>query len=154
MRISTTVTTASSAKTWNHMLASFPSPAEGLGFFTGLSQWGTDHLPLRDKAISIEDFISRNLFGEPPKLGEQQPQTGGPIPGPIGPTGPSASDEDKNKMRARGFVKVIEGTDGWLYLGYDVLGACLPEKPISEVIGQLVKLRQAVERSGRKFMLM
>src|SRR5207237_3195704 len=92
----------------NRKLASFPSPADGWGFFTGMQSWGTDHLPLRDSAVGFEDWFSRTFFGEPPKLGDQQPQTGGPIPGPVGPGEPSASDEDKHKIRARGFARVIE----------------------------------------------
>lgn len=131
----------------NHRLAGFPGPSSGWGFFTGLQQWATDHLPLRQSAIRTADGISRGVFGEPPKLGEQRP-----VAGPIAPE-PSASDRDRERLRAAGFPKVIEGSQDWLYLGYDVLGACLPERQLGEVITSLRQLRDAVENSGRQFVL-
>ncbi|MEO6088923.1 MAG: hypothetical protein ABIQ18_38010 [Umezawaea sp.] len=134
----------------NRKLAGFPSITDGFGLFTGLDQWATDHLPLRDKAVLAEDAISRDLFGEPPALGEK-PNVAGPVQAPV--QTPSASDEDRDKLRASGFPKVIEGSNGWLYLGYDVLGACLPQRPIDDVIGGMKKLREAVESSGRTFIL-
>jgi alginate O-acetyltransferase complex protein AlgJ len=139
----------------NRPLTSFPSPTDGWGFFTGMGQWATDSLPLRGDAVRIEDWVSRNLFGESPKLGEQQ-QDGGPIPGPLppGPLPPGSSPgEDRDRMRARGYPKVIEGQDGWYYLGYDVLGACLPDRSLDEVITALRRLRSVVESSGRRFVL-
>ena len=134
----------------NRKLADFPSITDGFGLFTGLDQWATDHLPLRDKAVLAEDGISRGVFGEPPPLG-QKPAVVGPVQAPV--QTPSASDEDRDKLRASGFPKVIEGTGDWLYLGYDVLGACLPERSVDDVIGGMKKLREAVESSGRKFIL-
>ena len=52
----------------NRRLADFPSVTDGFGLFTGLDQWATDHLPLRDKAVQAEDGISRGVFGEPPQF--------------------------------------------------------------------------------------
>ncbi len=134
----------------NRELAGFPSITDGFGLFTGLDQWATDHLPLRDKAVLAEDSISRGIFGEPPPLG-QKAEAVGPVQAPV--QTPSASDEDRDKLRAAGFPKVIEGTDGWLYLGFDVLGACLPERQMDAVIGGMERLRDAVESSGRKFVM-
>lgn len=134
----------------NRKLADFPSITDGFGLLTGLDQWATDHLPLRDKAVLAEDAISRGVFGEPPPLG-QKPAVVGPVQAPV--QTPSASDEDRDKLRASGFPKVIEGSDEWLYLGYDVLGACLPERSVDDVIGGMKKLREAVESSGRQFIL-
>jgi hypothetical protein len=134
----------------NRKLADFPSIADGFGLFTGLDQWATDHLPLRDKAVLAEDALSRGLFGEPPALGQKR-DAAGPVQAPV--QTPSASDKDRDKLRASGFPKVIEGSDDWLYLGYDVLGACLPERPLDDVVNGMKKLREAVESSGRKFIL-
>jgi len=131
----------------NHRLASFPSVASGWGFFTGLPQWATDHLPFRESAVSAADGISRGVFREPPRLGEQPPPQS-PVAGPIAP---SPSERDRDELRAAGFPKVIEGAEGWLYLGYDVLGACLPERQLDDVIASLERLRAVVEDSGRQF---
>ncbi|MEV8436365.1 hypothetical protein AB0425_03240 [Actinosynnema sp. NPDC051121] len=132
----------------NREPARFPSVAEGWGFFTGLSKWADDNLPLRDVAVRASDGISRGLFGEPPPLGQRHDSQ--PVQAPVVP---SPGDEDREKLRAAGFPKVVEGANGWLYLGYDVLGACLPERPMDDVIGAMKELREAVESSGREFVL-
>jgi alginate O-acetyltransferase complex protein AlgJ len=134
----------------NHELADFPTPGDGWGWFTGFNPWASDHLPLRPQALSLADSVSRGLFGEPPGFG--QGQAAGPGPGPVAPP-PDPTDEDRERVREAGFPRVIEGSEGWLYLGYDMLGACLPEKPLDDVISSLDRLRDAVESSGRKFVL-
>lgn len=136
----------------NHELADFPTPADGWGLFTGLNPWATDHLPLRPQALDLANAVSRGLFGEAPPLGQGQGQPQqGPVQGPVAP--PDPSDEDRERMREAGFPRVIEGSQGWMYLGYDMLGACLPEKPLDDVISSLQRLRDEVESSGRQFML-
>jgi hypothetical protein len=133
----------------NHELAAFPTPADGWGQFTGLNPWATDHLVLRQQALDVADWVSRGLFGEPPPLGQGEQE--GPAQGPVAP--PDPTDEDRERVREAGFPRVIEGSAGWLYLGYDMLGACLPEKPLNDVIASLERLRDRVESSGRKFVL-
>ncbi|MEU4740010.1 hypothetical protein AB0G02_06015 [Actinosynnema sp. NPDC023658] len=131
----------------NREPARFPSITDGWGFFTGLSAWADDNLPLRDVAVRASDGISRGVFGEPPPFGQRHDTQ--PVQVPV----PSPGDEDREKLRAAGFPKVIEGANGWLYLGYDVLGACLPERPMDDVVGAMKELREAVESSGRTFVL-
>ncbi|MGH3814533.1 MAG: alginate O-acetyltransferase AlgX-related protein, partial [Pseudonocardiaceae bacterium] len=46
-----------------------------------------------------------------------------------------------------------EGRDGWLYLGADVSGACLPSRSLDDTLGSLRLLRSVVEASGRQFVL-
>src|SRR5262249_28928400 len=58
----------------NRPLHEFPSISQGWGFFTGLSDWATDWLPLRSAAINLNDSISRAVFGEPPKAGTSDSQ--------------------------------------------------------------------------------
>ena len=134
----------------NRELAEFPTPAAGWGMFTGLNPWATDHLPLRPEALAAADAVSRGLFGEPPPLGQGHPAEG-PAPGPVAP--PDPTDEDRERIREAGFPRVIEGSEDWLYLGYDMLGACLPERSLDEVIDALDRLRNEVESSGREFVL-
>lgn len=132
----------------NHKLASFPSITDGWGMFTKLPQWAIDQLVFRGAAIDAADGISRGIFGEPPPFGTEQHQTG-PLPG----TTPSGPQNDESPEVAAGFRRVIEGDDGWLYLGDDVRGKCHPRKPLGRTIAALNKLRKAVEDSGRRFVL-
>lgn len=132
----------------NRRLADFPSITDGFGLFTGLDQWATDHLPLRDKAVQAEDGISRGVFGEPPqfKTDQQKKNDVGPVVAPTtteaGVPAPPAPSE---------YQQVIEGSDNWLYLGFDVQGACEPKLPLDVVFQRVAQLRQVVEASGRKF---
>ncbi|WP_424183667.1 alginate O-acetyltransferase AlgX-related protein [Actinokineospora sp. G85] len=48
---------------------------------------------------------------------------------------------------------MIEGKDGWLYYGLDVAAKCVPNQTLDEVVGNVNRLRKAVEDSGRKFVL-
>lgn len=128
----------------NRPLAEFPSPLDGWSFFTGLEKWATDHLPLRQQAVLAQDGISRSVFGEAPQLGKKQDT--GPVPQqtqePEVPEGPIDPDS---------VPKVIEGKDGWLYYGDDVRNSCVPWRPVDTLMQNLDRLRDAVEKSGRKF---
>jgi len=133
----------------NHQPRSFPSPLDGWGFLTGLSPWATDNLPFRDLAIQAEDDISRSVFGEPPSYGDA------PRTGPIPSTGDSSGDSPSGgeNVPSAGFPTVVEGKDGWLFYGYDLRGKCRPNRPLDQTIANVQRLRTAVERSGRRFVL-
>ena len=130
----------------NRPLVPFPS-FTGWSFFTSLSGWATDHLPLRQSGVRAEDWVSRNVFGELPPQG--QSNTGAPLgslpqanPGPAG-TAPGISQ----------YATVLQGSDGWLYLGQDVSYKCQPTLDQQQVIASLRQLRQDVVASGRQFVL-
>lgn len=143
----------------NRVLAGFPDPAGGWGFFAGLPAWGADHLPFRDVAVRAVDGLSRGVFGESSPVrpgtdgGPGSTAAVGPVapavtvpPEPAGPADPSASIPGV-------FPQVIQGEDGWLYFGYDVEGKCAPTQPLTDTIAAVNRLRTAVEASGRRFVL-
>jgi alginate O-acetyltransferase complex protein AlgJ len=138
----------------NHPVHGFPGLSQGWGFFTGLLPWAVDNLPFRQGAIQVADGISRGLFGEPAPLGQsgQNDQNSGPLPAAPRPVTPSVPD-NQNDQTSDGYPQVIEGTDGWLYFGYDMQGKCEPAQPLTTVISNLNRLRTAVEQSGRQFVL-
>jgi hypothetical protein len=141
----------------NHRLAPLPSPLQGWRFFTGLSDWATDHLPFRDAAIRAADGISRGAFGEPPPFGHKQAPVQAPPFAPPeradpGAVDPGAPDLAEPPLSA-GFPPVVEGRDGWLYYGFDFQSKCRPLRPMDETLGSLRRLRTAVEASGRRFVL-
>ena len=134
----------------NHRLAAFPSPLAGWGFFTGMSNWATDHLPLRNLGVRAEAGISTGVFGEQPAFSRTDRQTGAPVgpiqaPSPGPPQSPAGGPAD--------YSQVIAGTNGWLYYAQDVTSKCAPSQPLSTTVSELAALRAAVESSGRSFVL-
>jgi hypothetical protein len=143
----------------NRPLASFPSLSAGWGFFTGLSQWATDHLVFRGGAVQAADAISNGVFDEQFPLGQSSSdQAAGPLPGSTPATsqpgtmpGPQVGPGDQGAGDSAGYTEVIQGKNGWLYLGKDVTAKCLPSHPLAQTIAAINELRQAVVASGRSF---
>lgn len=126
----------------NHRLAAFPSPSRGLNFFTGLGSWATDHLPLRAAGIAAEDGVSRGVFGElPPKSAHQDS-------GPLGPS--SSTDRSTVAAQRNQFPPVVQGTDDWLYYGFDAASKCFPSRPMPDVVKSLTEFQRILQESGRK----
>ena len=136
----------------NHELAGFPSLADGWSFFTDLPAWATDQLVFRSGAIAAADGVSQGVFGEPAPLDQGAAPDAGPLPGaPAPPPGAGGADDPGPSDGGAGYRRVVRGSDGWLYYGYDADAKCSPTRPIDETVTRLGKLRDAVENSGRKF---
>ncbi|MDQ4021680.1 MAG: hypothetical protein M3257_08680 [Actinomycetota bacterium] len=133
---------AQAARFENRPLAGFGDPRDGWAWLAGLPAWGADNLPFRDGAVRAADAVSRGVFGEPAPLpvSELEPHLGPRAVAPIVPA-------------AQAFPSVIEGRNGWLYLGADVSGACLPSRSLDDTLVSLRRLRDVVESSGRQFVL-
>ena len=144
----------------NRALHKFPSLADGWNFFPELGPWAVDNLSFRQSAIQAADGLSRSLFGEPMAQdgGDPSQPAAGPIAAAPAPTAsapvPGAPPLDNEPPPVAGYPRVILGRNNWLYFGYDTQGKCQPQQPLETVIGNLVKLRAAVEASGRKFVLL
>lgn len=121
----------------NRELVSLPSPGDGWSFFPDMTQWATDNLPLRNRAVRANESFIEAIFG-------QLPMTGG---GGAGPLGGSGGDLEAV------FPRVIRGEDGWLYFGADASKPCLAERPVEDTVDELDELRRVVESSGRTFVL-
>jgi hypothetical protein len=136
----------------NRPVHRFPGLGQGWGFFSGLLPWAVDSLPFRQGAIRFADGVSHGLFGELAPLGQGNQDTG---PLPAAPTSRTQNTVPDNRtdQTSDGYPEVIEGTDGWLYFGFDVQGRCEPAQPLSAVVANLNRLRTAVQQSGREFVL-
>ncbi|HEX2132484.1 MAG TPA: hypothetical protein VHH15_13090, partial [Actinophytocola sp.] len=128
----------------NRRLTEFPSLSQGWGFLTGLTPWAGDNVPFRANALAAADWVSRELFGEPPAFHRTGPDIG---------VLPPAEPGERQDPEALTVPKVIEGEDGWLYLGDDVVSRCDQTRSLDETITQLRRLRDGVERSGRRLVL-
>ncbi|RSM69055.1 hypothetical protein DMH04_46495 [Kibdelosporangium aridum] len=132
----------------NHRLASFPNPGDGWSFFTNFNGWSNDHLPFRREAIDAVNGISRGLFGEPPNLG-RSPQQSGPVAVVPGP-----QQGDKRQINPGVTIPLaIEGKNGWMYYGDDVVSRCNQARDLKSTMDQIRRLREGVEASGRKFVM-
>ncbi|MGH3825175.1 MAG: alginate O-acetyltransferase AlgX-related protein [Pseudonocardiaceae bacterium] len=127
----------------NRPLATFGDPRTGWAWLAGLPAWAADHLPFRDSAVRASEVVSRSVFDEPAALPGQRPASGS--------VGPALAPTPAPPIDA--FPAVIEGRDGWLYLGADVSGACVPSRSLTDTLVSLRSLRAAVEASGRQFVL-
>jgi hypothetical protein len=126
----------------NRRLTEFPSLSAGWEFFPQFSAWATDHLPLRDRAVGANTRLSETVFGEPP-------QYGGPAEGGgAGPVAPAPGDTD---VQERVFPRVLQGQDGWLFLGADVSGACEPLLPLDETLAGLDRFGELVRAAGKTY---
>lgn len=144
----------------NHALKGFPSLLGGWSFFTDMDPWASDNLVFKAEAIRSADWASRTFFGEPPPFDQGGPKPAGPLPGSPGSPGAgggSGGSTDPGDPGAdtgsAGYRRVIEGDDGWLYLGQDIVDKCEPRAPIDRTIREIAKLREAVEESGRTFIM-
>lgn len=140
----------------NHELAGFPSIWDGWEFLTGMDPWATENLVFRANAIDAADWVSRTFFGEAAPFDQGTSTPSGPLPGSPGNSEDEQTtepDNPANEPDAAGYRRVIEGEDGWLYLGQDVIAKCQPRRSIAETARQLAKLRDVVEESGREFVL-
>jgi len=126
----------------NRELATFGDPRQGWPWLAMLPAWAGDHLPFRDVAVHATEVLSRDVFGEPAVFGPR---------GEHRSAGPAVASAQQ--PAAVEFPSVIEGRDGWLYLGADVSGACAPSRPLDDTLSSLRRLRTAVELSGRQFVL-
>ena len=128
----------------NRRLTAFPSVSDGWEFFPKLSTWATDHLPLRDRAVAANTRLSEGVFGEPPQYGG--PAAGSPGAGPVAPqTGGEAAAAE------RVFPRIIQGDDGWLFLGADVSGPCEPLLPLEETLAGLDRFGRMVQQAGKTY---
>lgn len=126
----------------NRRLTAFPSLSAGWAFFPQLSAWATDHLPLRDRAVAANTRLSESVFGEPP-------QYGGPAEG--GAAGPVAPAPGDAEVEERVYPRVLQGQDGWLFLGADVSGVCEPLLPLEQTLAGLDRFGELVQRAGKQY---
>lgn len=134
-----------------------------------LSDYLTDRLPFRDRAVRLNAQVSQDVFNEAPSttggdksaLGgvvapqQTKPQapTSGEAPPPVPKqeqgfiTLPSAAPEPAQESSAA----VLVGKQGWLYLSGELYKECVRGQPPTTVISGLTRLQKILTSSGRQF---
>jgi alginate O-acetyltransferase complex protein AlgJ len=132
----------------NRRLSAFPSLSDGWAFFGGFTSWAIDRLPLRDDAVRGNAALSERAFGEPPSYGSNSAPVAG-IPGVGAPEPTGAASGPRSVVSDR----IVQGENGWLYLGSDFTPLCDPAWTITQTLARANRLARAVEASGRRFVL-
>lgn len=112
----------------NRPLAKFPSIHDGWKAFPELGTWATDHLFGRKQAVAVNDQIAQHVFRQLP--------------------------DDTGSTKPGGYPAVIQGKDGWLFLGDDVKTRCTTHSLPATVVAKMNRLSDLVRKSGRTFVLM
>ncbi|PZS16522.1 MAG: hypothetical protein DLM57_10170 [Pseudonocardiales bacterium] len=112
----------------NRPLTKFPSIHDGWKALPEFGVWATDHLAGRKQAVAANTQVAQHVFREPPS-----------------DTGPA---------KAGGYPQVIQGRDGWLFLGDDISVRCKSAANQSDIVARMKKLSDIVTKSGRKFLIM
>lgn len=113
----------------NRPLARFPSIHDGWKAFPELGTWATDHLFGRKQAVAANNQIAQHLFGQLP-------------------------DDTAAAAKPGGYPAVVQGKDGWLFLGDDMKTRCTTKAVPATVVAKLNRLSDIIRKSGRTFVLL
>jgi alginate O-acetyltransferase complex protein AlgJ len=136
----------------NHKLGRFPDTRDGWGSFGIFDTWATDHLPLRNVAISANTKVERNVFGETPDYGANGTATTTTATGVAGISVPQPSAAPASAAPTD-FPTVVSGIDGWLYYGTDFRDACNPVLSAPVIAQRFQQLSEIMQRAGKQFVM-
>jgi alginate O-acetyltransferase complex protein AlgJ len=136
----------------NHKLGPLPNARDGWGSFRIFDTWATDHLPLRNVAISANTKVERNVFGETPNYGANGTATTTTAAGVAGISVPQPPPAPASAAPAD-FPTVITGLDGWLYYGTDLRAACNPTLTAPVIAQRFQQLSKIMQRAGKQFVI-
>ena len=137
----------------NHKLGPLPTTSDGWRSFGIFDTWATDHLPLRNVAISANTKVERNVFGETPNYGANGTATTTTTTGVAGISVPQPSAAPAS-TEPTDFPVVISGLDGWLFYGTDLRAACNPVLSAPVIAQRFQQLSEIMQRAGKQFVMM
>jgi alginate O-acetyltransferase complex protein AlgJ len=137
----------------NHKLGPLPNTSDGWRSFGIFDTWATDHLPLRNVAISANTKVERNVFGETPNYGANGTATTTTTTGVAGISVPQPSTAPAS-AEPTDFPVVISGLDGWLFYGTDLRAACNQTLSAPVIAQRFQQLSQIMQRAGKQFVMM
>lgn len=123
----------------NRPLVAAPDPASGWKFFDSLAPWASDHLPGRREAVRANSWIDYFVLGTLPRSSATLPST----------VGARAGQDSSRSGNARA-PQVVQGRNGYLFLGEDFDSACFAGSAFRRNLHQLAALARVIEASGRQ----
>ena len=137
----------------NHKLGRLPATSDGWRSFGIFDTWATDHLPLRNVAISANTNVERNVFGETPNYGANGTATTTTATGVAGISVPQPAAAPASEGPID-FPTVVQGIDGWLYYGTDFRHACNPVLTAPVIAQRFQQISKIMQRAGKQFVMM
>jgi alginate O-acetyltransferase complex protein AlgJ len=137
----------------NHKLGPLPTLSDGWKSFGIFDTWATDHLPLRNAAITANTKVERDVFGETPNYGANGTATTTTATGVAGISVPQPSAAPASAAPTD-FPTVVAGIDGWLYYGTDQRAACNQTLTAPVIAQRFQQLSQIMQRAGKQFVMM
>jgi alginate O-acetyltransferase complex protein AlgJ len=128
-----------------------PSLSQGWDLFDAGARWFTVHLPGRRRAVSANNWISREVFGTTPVYGEATAERSLPSGG-VGPQPPQ--DPDRTGGADPGHPPVFHGRHGWTFLQGEIDRNCHPPIDLDAALRRWQALVDAIRDSGRRVVLL
>jgi alginate O-acetyltransferase complex protein AlgJ len=131
--------------------AARPSLSQGWDIFDAGTRWFAVHLPGRRRAVSANNWISREVFGTTPIYGattaDRSLPSGGVEPG-------SPQDPDRTGGADPGHPPVVHGRLGWTFLQGEIDRNCHPPIELDAALRRWHALVDAIRDSGRRVVLL
>jgi alginate O-acetyltransferase complex protein AlgJ len=134
---------------------SAPRLSRGWDFFNVATRYLTQRLPLRDRAVDANTWISKNVFGVAPRYGNGA-QNAGDQALPFG--GVNAANANGGYAQTGGahasHPVAVTGRDGWIFLQGEIDNACDPPVDFHTAAARWSRFVRIVRASGRSVVLM
>ena len=131
--------------------AATPSLSQGWDVFDAGTRWLTVHLPGRRRAVSANNWISREVFGTRPVYGVTTVDRSLPSGGVEPADEPNAA---RTGGAQRGHAPTFAGLDGWTFLQADLDRNCHQPVAVGAALRRWKALVDAIHASGRPAVLL
>ena len=135
--------------------AQVPSLSQGWHFFYVTTRYLTQRLPLRQRAVDANTWISNNVFGAPPRYGNTaQNARDKALPfGGVNAANANGGYAQTGGARASHPIAVV-GRDGWIFLQGEIDNVCHSPVGFHTATARWARFLRIVRASGRHVVLL
>ena len=131
-----------------------PSPSQGWAFFDDATQYLTQRLPFRNRAVTIYNWISQNVFSTVPKYGGGLAGSDQAIPfGGVNPANANGGYAQTGGATS-GHPIVAIGRHGWYFLQGELDVVCSPPVGFATAVQRWDSFVRTIAASGRNVVLL